>query len=108
MGQWSVPGGRVESGETDEQAVRREIAEETGLLVDVGALVGRVERSGGPGVVYEIYDHDATLADSQHPGDARAADDAADLKWVTLAEMNALPLTDGLIDALREWGRLPR
>lgn len=114
MGSWSVPGGRVEPGETDSQAVQREIAEETGLLVQVGALTGRVERSGGPGVIYEIYDYDAVLVseaapvDPGAPGPGRAADDAADLTWATRAEMDRLPLTDGLIEALTAWDRMPR
>ena len=43
-GRWSVPGGRVEPGETDADAVRREVLEETGLHVTVGLRVGTVER----------------------------------------------------------------
>ncbi len=114
MGSWSVPGGRVEPGETDSQAVQREIAEETGLLVQVGALTGRVERPGGPGVIYEIYDYDAVLVpetalvDPSAPGPGSAADDAADLTWATRAEMDRLPLTDGLVEALTAWDRMPR
>ena len=45
-GLWSLPGGRVEAGETDQRAVVREVAEETGLVVTCGRLVGSVERLG--------------------------------------------------------------
>src|SRR3954469_13983254 len=60
-GLWSLPGGRVEAGESDAAAVAREVAEETGLRVDAGRLVGRVERPGASGVTYDIYDYAATV-----------------------------------------------
>jgi 8-oxo-dGTP diphosphatase len=34
-------------------------------------------------------------------------DDAAEVRWVTRAELKSLDLTDGLWDALHEWGMLP-
>ena len=106
QGRWSIPGGRVEPGETDQQAVRREIAEETGLTVLVGELAGMVERPGPAGAIYQIYDYDAVVVGGDGAA-AAAASDAADLRWVRAEELAALPVTDGLLDALREWGRLP-
>jgi ADP-ribose pyrophosphatase YjhB (NUDIX family) len=102
-GLWSVPGGRVERGETDAVAVAREVLEETGLVVEVGALLGSVVRDGAPGVVYDIFDYAAEATG----GDLRAGDDAADTAWFPVRDLPALPLTPGLLDALTEWGALP-
>ncbi|MFB4298884.1 NUDIX hydrolase [Actinomadura sp. NTSP31] len=101
-GLWSVPGGRVEPGEDDAAAVARELKEETGLDVAVGALAGSVDRPGPGGVVYEIHDYAAEAVG----GALRAGDDAADVRWVTAAELRELPLTEGLVEALESWGLL--
>jgi ADP-ribose pyrophosphatase YjhB (NUDIX family) len=105
-GLWSLPGGRIEAGETDQRAVVREVAEETGLVVTCGRLVGSVERPGRPGSVYEIRDYAALVTG----GVLVAGDDAADARWVTPAQAGALDaagtLTDGLVAALRSWGVL--
>jgi ADP-ribose pyrophosphatase YjhB (NUDIX family) len=106
-GLWSVPGGRVEPGEADEAAVRREIAEETELSVIVGRLVGVVERPAPTGV-YVIHDYLCTPV----AGTARAASDAADVRWVAAAEFAELDRAGALVDRLAEtlwgWGVLPR
>ncbi|MHB1614663.1 MAG: NUDIX hydrolase [Actinomycetes bacterium] len=102
-GQWSLPGGKVEPGETGPQAVVREIAEETGLDVVVGAHLGDVRRPGEAGVVYAISDYAARVV----AGRLSAADDAAAARFVTLDELADLRLTDGLLAVLREWHVLP-
>lgn len=101
-GRWSLPGGRVEPGETSEQAVIREVREETGLSVVPGRLVGSVERPWRDGAVLDIRDYAAAVAG----GDLAPGDDAADARWVTPAEMGALPLTRGLAETLAAWGVL--
>jgi ADP-ribose pyrophosphatase YjhB (NUDIX family) len=103
-GQWSVPGGRVEAGESDLQAVRREVLEETGLHVTVGLRVGTVQRPGPGGLVYDIRDYACGLAVTTSPV---AGDDATEVRWVGRAELKGLDLVDGLWDALTEWGMLP-
>lgn len=102
-GTWSVPGGRVEPGETDGDAVIREVLEETGLRVSPGALAGTVERAGPGGVVYEIFDYEAELV----AGELIAGTDAADARWVDDGEIGELSCTPGLVEALRSWGQLP-
>jgi 8-oxo-dGTP diphosphatase len=101
-GLWSIPGGRIEPGETDTQALVREMLEETNLQVKVGRLVGRVQRPGLGGAVIDIRDYAATVTG----GTLRAGDDAADARWVTTAELALLEVTEGLIEALTEWGLL--
>ncbi|MEV0587377.1 NUDIX hydrolase [Nonomuraea sp. NPDC050310] len=104
LGLWSLPGGRVEAGESDAEALRRELAEETGLSVEVGPLAGVVERPGPGGVVYEIHDYLAVA----RSGTLAAGDDAADVRWCPLAELGRWPLTEGLLEALTAWSVIPR
>ena len=101
-GLWSIPGGRIEPGETDEQALVRELLEETNLQVKVGIFVGRVQREGRGGAVIDIRDYAATVTG----GTLRPGDDAADARWVEAAELARLEVTEGLIEALTEWGVL--
>jgi 8-oxo-dGTP diphosphatase len=105
-GLWSIPGGRIEPGETDEEAVIREVLEETGLKVTCGLLLGAVERPGLAGAIIEIRDYNAFMIG----GKLAAGDDADDAHWVTPAEASALDadgqMTPGLLTALRSWGAL--
>lgn len=107
-GTWSVPGGRVEAGETDEQATAREVLEETGLRVVVGELVGTVERDAPAGGVYVINDYACRPDDDADPDAVRAGDDADDAAWFTAEEVRRLHCSPGLVEALTSWGVLPR
>jgi 8-oxo-dGTP diphosphatase len=106
-GLWSVPGGRVEPGESLEEAVVREVAEETGLRVTVGRLVGRVERDGPGGAVYVIDDFEAHVVGAEPIAEPTAGDDADEARWFTDAEVAGLPCVEGLVETLRGWGVLP-
>jgi 8-oxo-dGTP diphosphatase len=105
-GTWSVPGGRVEPGETDAAATAREVLEETALQVRVGRFVGTVERDAPAGGVYVIRDYLCTPVEGVDATDVRAGDDADDAAWFTPAEVAALDTSPGLTDALSGWGVL--
>jgi 8-oxo-dGTP diphosphatase len=87
-GEWSLPGGIVELGESLVEAVRREVLEETGLEVEAGPIVetfDRVHRDADGRVRYHfvIVDYLCTAPD----GDAVAGSDAEAVAWVTADEI---------------------
>ena len=94
MGEWSLPGGGVEVGETLEAAVVREVREETGLAVSVGPLIEAFERIevGDDGrVVYHfvVLDYLCRLqAGSVAPGS-----DVTGAQWVTASQLDRFGLT---------------
>jgi 8-oxo-dGTP diphosphatase len=93
LGEWSLPGGVLECGETLREAVIRETREETGLAVETGEMLGVYERiiRGEDGRVryhYVLIDFLCRPAS----GDLKAASDAADVRWFTLEELAALNL----------------
>ncbi len=99
-GRWSVPGGSVEVGETLADAARREAFEETGLRVSIGRELWCVTIPSGDGRTFEVHDFAATVTG----GHLTAGDDADDVRWVTAAELDRLPLTANLADYLRGAG----
>jgi ADP-ribose pyrophosphatase YjhB (NUDIX family) len=102
QGTWSVPGGRVEAGETLAEAVVRELFEETGLAGVCDGMLGWVERIG-PDHHFVILDFLVTVLDDAPPV---AGDDAAEARWVPLAEVADLDLSEGLAEFLHDHGIL--
>lgn len=99
-GRWSVPGGKVEHGETPAEAAVRETFEETGARVRAERELGVVRVPGGAGVVYEVHDVAATyLGGELHPGD-----DADAVRWAAPEDLAALRTTDGLLEHLVRFG----
>jgi 8-oxo-dGTP diphosphatase len=92
-GHWSLPGGKVEFGETLTAAVLREVREETGLEVEILGLVDVAEtiRDAAAGAAddhFVLIDFGARVVS----GTAQAASDAADARWFDIEELAALPL----------------
>ena len=93
-GKWSVPGGLVDLGESPEQAVIREVKEETCLEVDAPRLVDVVsdvslDENGKVKYHFVIIDYLVRVKQ----GEAKAASDADALKWVPFSEVEAYDLT---------------
>jgi 8-oxo-dGTP diphosphatase len=102
-GQWSIPGGRIEWGETIEEALLREIMEETGLTVQVERLIDVVDfvARDASGVVtghYVLIDFKVV----QLSGELRAGSDAAEVCWANPGMLERYALweeTRRIIDA---------
>lgn len=99
-GAWSVPGGKVEHGESLLEAVTRELREETGLEGLCGPLLGWAERLDDE-EHFVILDFEVTVVGDDQP---TAGDDAAEAAWVALHEVIDLPLVDGLAEFLHDQG----
>lgn len=105
-GLWSIPGGRVEFGETLAQAAKRELYEETGLRADTLTPLGHVERIG-PTWHYVIHDFLWEMP-SRYSSDVIVGDDAAAASWVELDELHSWPnLAPGLLEFLVDHAVVP-
>ncbi|WP_413581312.1 (deoxy)nucleoside triphosphate pyrophosphohydrolase [Bdellovibrio sp. HCB288] len=80
-GFWEFPGGKVEPGESPEQALRREIDEELGIQISVGDLVGELDFDY-PSKTIRLRVYEATTTDSQLTLSEHDA-----LKWLKAAEI---------------------
>jgi ADP-ribose pyrophosphatase YjhB (NUDIX family) len=103
LGEWSLPGGVLECGETLREAVVREASEETGLMVNPGEMLGvyeRVIRDEEGKVRYHFVLIDFLCHSAG--GDLKAGSDAADVRWFTRDELPALHLAFDANDVVQK------
>jgi 8-oxo-dGTP diphosphatase len=103
QGLWSIPGGVVELGERVEDAVKREVKEETGMTIKVERLLTTIDRivkdrEGRVQFHYVIIDYLACTS----KGTLRASTDAEEAKWIHLDDVKNLPATSVLVSLIDE------
>jgi len=103
LGQWTIPGGVVELGETLRSAAEREAQEETGLTVQVGEVIEVIDRilpgdDGRTQFHYVLVDFLCSVVQ----GEARAGSDAADVAWAAENELEKFKLEKKALEVIRK------
>ena len=102
-GEWSVPGGMLELGETLHDGVRREVLEETGLTVEPGEVLDVfdsifTDAAGRTQYHYVLIDYLCRVIS----GEARPASDVSDVRWVSEDALPAMGLRDSIEQVVRK------
>ncbi|MEM2876193.1 MAG: NUDIX hydrolase, partial [Candidatus Bathyarchaeia archaeon] len=104
-GYYSIPGGLVEVGEEVQEAAKREVLEETGLIIEVERLIDVIDNivrdeDGRVKYHYVIVDYLAKPIG----GELKKSSDAADVKWVRFSELNNIELTESAKRLFKKMG----
>ena len=102
-GEWSVPGGMLELGEKLRDGVRREVLEETGLIVEPGEVLDVFDSiftddEGRTEYHYVLIDYLCRPIS----GEAKAGTDVSDVRWVSESELPAMGLRDSIEQVVRK------
>ena len=100
-GWWTLPGGALETGELLDRAVKREVLEETGLVVEPVRVFEIFERimpdaEGRTEYHYVLIDYECRVTG----GELRAGDDVAEVAWMRLEELKGLRITEGTLGVI--------
>ena len=96
-GEWSIPGGRIEAGETEAQAALRELGEETNVSADLLTKITALD-ADFEGYHYRLHDYLARWTS----GAPKAGDDADNARFIPMSEIEGLGMWSETVRVIRE------